>query len=103
MEAVSGILNSTPLTAEQSHTQKLVRAARQFEAVLLNEVLGSLERAFSAFGEKTTEAGSDHYQFLGMQALASSVAAKGGLGIADTIIRNLKRREHHTTDSSVKP
>jgi len=102
MEAVSGIQNSTLLAPEQSHAEKLVRAAHQFEAVLLNEVLGSLERAFSAFGEKKAETGSDHFQFLGMQALASSVAANGGLGIADMIIRNLKRREH-AADSSVKP
>jgi len=103
MEAVSGIQNSTPVAPEQSHAQKLVRAARQFEAVLLSQLLGSLERTFAAFGEKKTENGQDHYQFLGIQALASSLATKGGLGIADMIVRNLKRREDRGVDSSVKP
>jgi Rod binding domain-containing protein len=104
MEAVSGIQNSTLLAPEQSHTEKLVRAAHQFEAVLLSQLLGSLERTFSALGEKKTETGSDHYQFLGMQALASSVAEKGGLGIADMIVRNLKRREQNQpTNSPVTP
>ncbi|HYA23098.1 MAG TPA: hypothetical protein VEF05_03005 [Terriglobales bacterium] len=92
METIFGIQNSTPLSSEKSPAEKLVHAAHQFEAILLNQLLGSLEHAFSALGKEKKEAGSDHYQFLGLQALASSVAAHGGLGIADMIIRNLKSR-----------
>jgi len=88
----SAIQNLTTHSAEKSPAEKLVHAARQFEAILLNQLLGSLEHAFSALGKEKTEAGSDHYRFLGVQALASSVAAKGGLGIADMILRNLKSR-----------
>jgi len=94
MEAACTVEYSPSLAAEGSRTEKLVRAARQFEAVLLNQLFGSLERTFSVLGDEKTETGSDHYRFLGMQALASSVAAKGGLGIADMIIRNLKQREN---------
>jgi peptidoglycan hydrolase FlgJ len=97
----TGIQNSTLPSTEKSPTEKLVHAARQFEAILLNQLLGSLEHAFSALGKEKKEAGSDDYQFLGLQALASSVAAHGGLGIADMIVRNLKSRHIPGADSAV--
>jgi Rod binding domain-containing protein len=100
MKAVSGIPDATPLTSGKSDPQKLIHAARQFEAVLLNQLLGSLEHTFSALGENKTEAGSDHYHFLGVQALTSSIAAKGGIGIAEMIVRNLRQRERRAIDSA---
>lgn len=100
MKAVSGIPDATPPASEKSDPQRLVRAAHQFEAVLLNQLLGSLEHSFSLLGEKKTDAGSDQYHFLGVQALASSIAAKGGIGIADMIVRNLRQRESHAGASA---
>jgi Rod binding domain-containing protein len=90
MPAVSAVQNSTLLSTEKAPAEKLVHAAHQFEALLLNQLLGSLEHTFCALGKDKTELGSDRYQFLGVQALASTIAAKGGLGIADMIVRNLK-------------
>ena len=97
---IPAIQNSSAPAAEEPHPDKLVHAAQQFEAILLNQLLGSLQHAFCSLGEDKTEAGSDQYQFLGLQALASSVAAKGGLGIADMIVRNLTSR-HISADSTV--
>lgn len=96
MDAVSRIPNSTPALPDKSHTEKLTRAARQFEAVLLNTVFGALEHSFSSLGEKKTEDGSDRYHFLGMQALATGLAARGGLGIGDFIIRSVTKAENKT-------
>jgi Rod binding domain-containing protein len=95
MTAVTGMPNATPSTLGKPGPDKLTHAAHQFEAVLLNELLGSLEQAFSALGEEKTEAGSDHYRYLGVQALASSIAAKGGIGIADMILSNLRQQGSH--------
>jgi Rod binding domain-containing protein len=61
--------------------------------VLLNTLLGSLEQSFSAMPGKKIESGSDHYHYLGMQTLASSLAAGGGVGIAKLIVRSLERSE----------
>lgn len=91
MDAVSAIPNSAPAIPDKAHVEKLTRAARQFEAVLLNSVFGALEQSFSSLGEKKKQDGSDRYHFLGMQALASGLAARGGLGIADFVIRNVMR------------
>lgn len=95
----SALQNSIPL-ANEGATNKAVHAAQQFEAILLNQLLGSLQHAFCALGKEKTETGSDQYQFLGMQALASSVAAHGGIGIADLVVRNLKSRPHSGVDST---
>lgn len=97
---VAAIENSSALATEQPHPDKLAHAARQFEAILLNQLLGSLQHAFCSLGEEKKTAGSDQYQFLGMQALAAGVASKGGLGIADMIIRNLTSR-HISAASSI--
>jgi Rod binding domain-containing protein len=95
MEAISAIPDPTPVTSEKSDRERLTRAAHQFEAVLLNQLLGSLEHSFSALGEENTEAGSEHYRYLGVQALASSIAEKGGIGIANLILRNFRQEGSH--------
>jgi Rod binding domain-containing protein len=83
---------STP-TVDQ-HARKIAKAAHDFEAVLLNTLLGPLEKTFSSLPGKETDAVSDNYRSLGMQALASSLAAKGGVGIAAMIIRSLSKRDN---------
>ena len=72
---------------------RVLRAAREFEAVLLNSLFGSLEHSFSSLPGAQHESASDNYHYLGMQALATSVAAHGGLGIADMIVRSLLKNK----------
>jgi len=71
------------------HARKVIHAAHEFEGVLLNTMLGPLERAFSSLPGKKPDSESDNYHSLGMQALSSALAAGGGMGIADLIIRSL--------------
>ena len=73
----------------EAYANRVVHASRQFEAVLLNTLLGSLEHSFSALPGKKTDAIADNYHSMGMQALASTLAARGGVGIANLIARNL--------------
>ncbi|MBZ5573077.1 MAG: hypothetical protein LAO09_14495 [Acidobacteriia bacterium] len=94
---VPGFVSTPHLTPP---TKKIVRASQEFEAVLLNTLLGSLEQSFSAMPGKKLETGSDHYHYLGMQTLASSLAAGGGLGIADRIVRSLRMSEDSGTHAT---
>jgi Rod binding domain-containing protein len=71
------------------HARKVIHAAREFEAVLLNTMLGPLEQTFSALPGKKPDSESDNYHYLGMQALSSGLANNGGLGIADLITQSL--------------
>ena len=89
-------LTSTPAASGPAtdHAHKIAKAAHDFEAVLLNTLLGPLEKTFSSLPGKETDAVSDNYQSLGMQALCSNLAAKGGVGIADMIVKSLSKRDH---------
>jgi Rod binding domain-containing protein len=77
--------------ATEAYGKRVARAAHQFEAVLLNSLLGSLEHSFSALPGKKSDSAADDYHSMGMQALSATLAASGGVGIASMIIRNLMR------------
>jgi Rod binding domain-containing protein len=79
-----GVNSSQPADA-----QKIMSAARQFEAILLNDLLGPLQKSFAALPGSSDSAGSGEYQYLGTQALATGLASAGGFGIADMIVRSL--------------
>lgn len=82
-----------PSAPAAEHARKIAKAAHEFEAVLLNTLLGPLERTFASLPGKKTDAESDNYQSLGTQALSSSLTAKGGFGIAEMIIKSLSKRD----------
>ena len=59
-----------------AHARKIAKAAHEFEAVLLNTLLGPMEHTFSSLLGKENEVESDNYHSLAMQTLASSLATK---------------------------
>jgi Rod binding domain-containing protein len=89
--------------ATEAYGKRVAQAAHQFEAVLLNSLLGSLEHSFSALPGKKTDSVADDYHSMGMQALSSTLAAHGGVGIASMIIRNLMRAkgQSHTSPAGL--
>ena len=86
-------------TATAAYGKRVAQAAHQFEAVLLNSLLGTLEHSFSALPGKKTDSVADDYHSMGMQALSATLAAHGGVGIANMIIKNLMRTkgQSHTS------
>lgn len=70
---------------------KLVKAARDFEALLLQDWLEKMNQSF--VGESASQdPGHDTLSSLGSQAIATALAARGGIGIANTIVHQLQRR-----------
>ncbi len=68
-------------------------AAREFEAHLIGTLLESLEKTFATVPGDPGMAGSDNYNYLGSEALAQGLSAKGGFGIAAMISRGLAAHE----------
>jgi len=68
-------------------------AAREFEANLIGSLLESLEKTFAALPGENTIPGADDYNYIGTQALAEGLAARGGFGIAAMISRHLAAHE----------
>ena len=66
------------------------KAARDFEAMLLTPVLESLQKTFSGDSEDAKTPGASDYRLMATQALAQSIAARGGIGIAKLILRHLQ-------------
>ncbi len=65
------------------------KAAREFEAQLIGSVLESMEKTFAALPGEDSLPGSDDYNYLGTHALAETLAAHGGFGLAALIVRHL--------------
>jgi len=68
---------------------KNVKAARDFEAILLEPVLDSLQKTFAG-NKDDASVGAKDYRQMGTQALAQAIAARGGIGIATLILRHLE-------------
>jgi len=102
MNAVAHVSPVNSTAAEGTHAAKMVRAAHQFEAVLLNSLLGSLQHSFSSLGVQITDSESTNYDYVGMQALSSALAARGGIGIADRIVASMRQHEEQAKPSASK-
>jgi Rod binding domain-containing protein len=74
----------------KSDVAKNEKAARDFEALLLTPVLDSLQKTFAGDSEDAKTPGASDYRALGTQALAQAIAARGGIGIAQLILRHLQ-------------
>ncbi len=76
---------------------KIAKAGKDFESILLGNWLQSAEESFAKVpggdGEDD-DAGSGQFQGIAMQALAGSLTASGGIGIAKMITRSLQDHAH---------
>jgi Rod binding domain-containing protein len=79
-------------------SQKLVKSAREFEAMLLQSWLEKMNQSFSGV-DKSQDAAHDTVNSLGMQAIAQALAARGGIGIAHMIVRQLQSNQPAGSDS----
>ena len=82
-------------TAAAVHS-KAMKAGMEFEAILLNNLLGGLERAFTNLPGKKEDHSTEAYSGLAMQALASGLAESGGIGVGRLIAKALDKRSQNT-------
>jgi Rod binding domain-containing protein len=69
---------------------KLQQAARDFESILIADLLKSAPRSGSLDGGETQGAGLEGYDDLRTEAMASALAAQGGIGIARMLLKQLQ-------------
>ncbi len=77
------------LATPTSRLGRGAKAAREFEANLIGSLLESMEKTFATLPGDSTLPGADNYNYMGTQALAQGLAARGGFGIAAMISRHL--------------
>jgi Rod binding domain-containing protein len=91
--SASTVVTLSPQLATPTVALKSAKAAREFEANLVASLLESLEKTFAQLPGEDTLPGADDYNYLGTQALASGIAARGGFGIAAIISQYLSAHE----------
>lgn len=83
--------------ARPSHRDaQVVKGAQEFEAMMLQEMLKPMHFGSSPEQDGDDSAGGagDTMRGLGMEALTKSIAIRGGLGLARTIVKQvLKERD----------
>ena len=72
-----------------SDTEKIDKGSKEFEAVLLGSWLQQAEQSFATVPgtDEDKDAGGGQMMSLGVQSLATSMAASGGLGIGKMIAK----------------
>jgi Rod binding domain-containing protein len=90
---------SAQLAAPATALGRGKNAAREFEAHLIGSLLESMEKTFSSVPGGDSSPGADDYNYLGTQALAGALAAKGGFGIAAMISNYMATHTKVPTDA----
>jgi Rod binding domain-containing protein len=86
------IAQVAPAAQTNPQHQKALKAGAQFEAVLLNNVLGAVEQAFTRLPGSPERDSTEAYSGLAMQELASKLAEGGGIGIGRMLAKALEKR-----------
>jgi flagellar protein FlgJ len=82
-------LSNQPATAIEGQKQaKLVDAAEQFEASMLQELLKPMQHGQDSWGgeEKSDDSAADTISSFGTEAIAKAISKGGGFGLARQIV-----------------
>jgi Rod binding domain-containing protein len=85
----------TPAARDQAAEEtpahrKLRKAAQDFEGLLISELWDQSNPDFSSLRGETQTAGSDTLKSLAIQTMSVALAQRGGLGIAQMLVRQLE-------------
>lgn len=81
---------------------RLVRAAHEFEAQMMKELLAPMTARDSLVGDSDSEeAGSGTLGEFASEALAGALSARGGFGMADRIVGQLSRSNNKAVNARV--
>jgi len=90
---ISPLNAATPATgdAKAADTQKLREVAKQFEAVFLRQLIGSMRSASPGDGMFDSEA-TQQFRDMSDAKTAETMAGKGVLGVADLLVKQFGAR-----------
>ena len=83
-------VKSTGGRPETPAHKKLRKAAQDFEAILISQLLADFKMGSSSLTGDTPLAGSDTLNSLAIQALSTALANCGGLGIGQMLVHQLE-------------
>lgn len=106
MRVSSDISNPADPGIGSQKTAKLVDAAQQFEAMMLQELLKPIQGAAGEWGgdqESDGDSGSDTMTSFGTEAFARAIAKGGGFGIARAVVSEVSsERRGISSEKSIR-
>jgi Rod binding domain-containing protein len=88
---IATISPMSQLPSSHPPVTKAEKAAHDFEGVLLGSLLDSLQKTFSGTTDQDDAGVSTNYSAMGTQALASAIASRGGIGVAQMILQQWRQ------------
>ncbi len=90
--------------AASREAAKELKAGEDFESILLGSWLTQAENTFAKVPggdeDEDADAGKNQFQGIAMQALAGSLTAHGGIGIAKMIAKHLQQIQKETSSAT---
>jgi len=74
---------------------RLVKAAHEFEAQMMKELLKPVAAGSSFTGDEEDSGSSEIMSGFASEALGRSLSEQGGFGIADSILRSISQKEEN--------
>ncbi len=85
-------LKSAAGAADTTTEGRLKKACRDFESLMLQQMLSSMHKSIPDGGLFGESPGQEIYQSLRDEELAKTLADRGGLGLADALYRQMSRK-----------
>lgn len=99
MRVVSDLSIQPATTIERQKRAKLVDAAQQFEATMLQELLKPMQHGQDSWGGevKGDDSATDTISSFGTEAIAKAISKGGGFGIAKQIVSKVTLEHQRNT------
>ena len=102
LSAVVPILSKVGTVPSATAPQpRLVRAAHEFEAAMMKELMAPLSSGDDSLGGGDEEGSSSALNSFAQEALGKALSEHGGFGIANSIIKKLSAQSNHSGNPSV--
>ena len=104
MKISSEVTTQSTTAIEGQKQAKLVDAAQQFEAAMLQELLKPMQHGQDSWGgeEKSDDSGSDTISSLGTEAIAKAISKGGGFGIAKQIVAKVSLQNQRYSEKKIQ-
>ena len=100
MKVSLDVMSQPTAEMERQKRDKLVDAAQQFEATMLQELLKPLQHGQDSWGgeEKSDDSASDTMSSFGTEAIARAISKAGGFGIAKQIVSKVTQEHRENSE-----
>ncbi len=103
MKISSDVASQPTAAVEEQKQAKLVDAAQQFEAIMLQELLKPMQHGESSWEgeEKSADTASDTISSFGTEAIAKAISKGGGFGIAKQIVSKVALEHQRNSEKKI--